>query len=378
MSWSAQRDVMAGLPVLLPAVARHGLPGATQAPPLEPIDQSVWAHLMYLVRHQRITGLLVSAVLDGALPATGAQLEEAQLAHRASMVTALALEATLVRTAAILDEAGIDYRVLKGSGVAHLDFPDPSLRSFGDVDLLIRPGQYDDAVRVLVAVGHQRRFPEPRPGFDRRFGKGSCLVGPDGHEIDLHRTLAMGPFGLRVDLADLWRRSSTFELAGHPFHALGPEERFLHACFHAVLGDHPPRLVSLRDVAQMHLTRPLDVDIILGLSSSWGADAVVSRAIHLAAETLGLHGDGPLTRWAVEFAPDQRERKFLAVYSGAPRSYAAKSFAAIRAIPGVRDKAAFVFSLALPTRGYLKQRRQRQTRRWLRGLMEVWRARRLG
>ncbi len=119
---------------------------------------------MACIKHERIPGLLVRAILDGALAATPEQTEEAVLAHRASMVTALALEATLIRTAAVLQGAGIDYRVLKGTGVAHLDYPDPSLRSFGDVDLLVRSSQFDAAVEALVAVGHRRRFSEPRPG----------------------------------------------------------------------------------------------------------------------------------------------------------------------------------------------------------------------
>ena len=358
------------------ALAGHGLPGATLPLPDEPLEPAEWNHVIEFARWERITGLLVSAILDGGLPATVEQVEEAHLAHRASMVTALALEATLVKTAALLDRAGVELRVLKGTAVAHLDYPSPRLRSFGDIDLLVRSSQYDEAVEVLVAAGHRRNFPEPRPGFDRRFGKGSCLIGPAGHEIDVHRTLAMGPYGLRVNLDELWHRSSSFELAGQPFRSLGPEERFLHACFHAALGDSPARLTSLRDVAQMHLARPLDVDLTLRLSSSWAADAVVARAVRQATETLGLRRDTPLSRWALEFTPNRRDQQFLAVYSGAPRSYAAKSFAAVRAISGIRDKAAFVFSLALPSRSYLKQRDESARRRWRRGLTEVRRSRR--
>ena len=150
-------------PALGPAVAAHGLEGATLALPEVPVEPPVWAHLVAGAGHERITGLLVRAILDGALPATSEQTEEAGLAHRASMVAALALEATLVGAAALLEGAGIDHRVLKGTGVAHLDYPDPALRSFGDVDLLVRSSQFDDAVEVLVAVGHRRKFPEPRP-----------------------------------------------------------------------------------------------------------------------------------------------------------------------------------------------------------------------
>lgn len=363
-------------PALAPAVAAHGLEGATLALPEVLVEPPVWAHLIASAQHERITGMLVRTILDGALPTSPEQAEEAALAHRASMVTALALEATLFRTAALLEETGIDHRVLKGSGVAHLDYPDPALRSFGDVDLLVRSSQFDAAVEALVAAGHRRKFPEPRPGFDRRFGKGSCLVSPAGYEIDLHRTLAMGPYGVGIRLDDLWGRSTTFELGGRQFNALGPEERFLHACFHAALGDKTPRLASLRDVAQMQLARPLDPDLTRRLSSSWGADAVVARAMRMAADVLGLESDGPLARWAKGFSPSRRDQRSLAVYIGPTPTYAAKSFAAVRAIPGIRAKAAFVFTLALPERRYLELRRERLTRRWMRGLTQVLRARR--
>ena len=360
---------------LLAAVAAHGLPG-TLALPDAPLDPSRWSGLLAATRNERITGLLVRAILDGALPATPEQSDEAGRAHRASMATALILEATLVTVGRLLGEAGVDYRVLKGPGVAHLDYPDPALRSFGDIDLLVPSTRFDLAVEALVAVGHQRRYPEPRPGFDRRFSKGSCLVSPDGPEVDLHRTLAMGPYGLRIKLDDLWHRSSIFELAGQQFHALGPEERFLHACFHAVLGDNPIRLASLRDVAQMQLARPLDVERTLRLSSSWEADAVVARAVKVAGEALGLAGNGTLTPWAAEFSPGRRDRRYLAAYLGPSATYAAKSLAALRAIPGIRDKMAFMVTLAMPDRRYLEARQEQPIQRWLRGLKQVLDARR--
>jgi hypothetical protein len=357
-------------------VASYGLPGASSRIAESPAGPAEWGRLMAVVKHERITGLLVRSILDGALPATPEQAEEAEIAHRASMATALALEALLVGTAAMLDEAGIDHRVLKGTGVAHLDYPDPALRSFGDVDLLVRSSQFDDAVEALRDTGHRRKFPEPRPGFDRRFGKGSCLVSPSGYEIDLHRSLAMGPYGMRIRLDELWCRSSTFELAGRRFHALGPEERFIHACFHAALGDKAPRLASLRDVAQMHLARPLDLDLTHRMVSAWGADAVVACAVRMARDVFGLDTKNPLDHWAVEFQPGRRDRSFLAVYTGADPTYAAKSFAAVRALPGLRDKAAFVFALALPQRSYVEQRHRGRLQRWLRGVSQVRRTRR--
>ncbi len=50
-------------------------------------------------------------------------------------------------------------------------------------------------------AGGRRRFSEVRPGFDRRWGKGACVVAADGTELDVHRTFVAGPFGLTVDLS---------------------------------------------------------------------------------------------------------------------------------------------------------------------------------
>ena len=304
---------------------------------------------------------------------TDEQAEEAFGAHRASMASALLLELTLIRLAEQLEAAGVEFRVLKGTAVAHLDYPEPSLRAFGDIDLLVRSSQFDRAIDTLTRAGHQRKFPEPRPGFDRRFSKGSCVVTPEGHEIDVHRTFAMGPFGMTVDLGDLWARSSTFQLAGRSLSALGPEERFLHACFHAALGEAVPRLTTLRDIAQMRTSGDLDLDRVSALSAAWKADAVTARALSLTADVLQLEPDD-LLRWARERTPTRRERRALAVYADPGQTYAAKSFAAVRAIPRWRDRAAFVLTLAFPRRRYLEQRQEKALRRWRRGLAQVARS----
>ena len=54
-------------------------------------------------------------------------------------------------------------------------------------------------------MGGQRDQPPARPGFDRRFGKSFTYLMPGGVEVDVHRTFVMGPFGLTIELDDLWR-----------------------------------------------------------------------------------------------------------------------------------------------------------------------------
>ena len=185
---------------LVTAVAGYGLPAAGPAgrgghdhvlgPPLvRPLDarlpDGVWTALLAHCRSQRVTGFLALAVREGALPTRPDQAKEADTAHREAMSTVLVLERLLLDTADLLTGEGIAVRALKGSSVAHLDYPAPELRSFGDVDLLVRSEQFDDAVAALGRAGHRRRFPQPRPGFDRRFSKGTSFVTDMGTEIDL-------------------------------------------------------------------------------------------------------------------------------------------------------------------------------------------------
>lgn len=359
------------------AVAGHGLPGQTANWPKVALEDRTWTGLFSCIKDQRLSGFAMQAIADGSLPVTARQGSEIAEAHRWWMGVAIELERTLLRTVERLDAAGIDYRILKGSAVAHLDYPDPALRSFGDVDVLVPAEQFDAAVELLVSSGHRRRYPQPRPGFDRRFGKGSALVTADGHEIDLHRTFAMGPFGLRIDLDDLWRRAAPFPLASRPVLALPLEERFLHACFHAALGDPVPRLTPLRDVAQMLLCQPLDPDVVDRLTSRWDAAPVVARAVTAAAEVFGLDDANQRVAWSAQYRPSRAQRRAMAVYVDPEQTYAAKAFASLTAIQGFRNRLDYSLALAFPERDYVDPRHGSRLRRWRRGVSQVLRTPRL-
>lgn len=340
------------------ATASYGLGGSLPLPSA-PLDAASWAALVGYCVDQRIPGHLLQAALDGALPTTDEQLAAAQEAHLGTMWTALHIERALLQVADMLDAAGVDFRVLKGSACASLDYPDRSLRAFGDVDLLVTSEQFDTAAAALAAHGVRRCFAEPRPGFDRRFSKGASFVTIGDVEIDLHRTFVLGPFGLHIDLRDLWLTSSPFEIGGRTLHALGREERFMHACYHAALGQSVPRLVPLRDIAEMLIFGDLDEARVHELISRWAAAPVIARAVRLAWETLGVTVAVPLSAWALAYQPGPRERRALSVYTSGRNSYSAKSWAALRAIPRVRDRVAFVSALTFPQQSYLEDHQQR-------------------
>lgn len=357
-------------------LAARGLPGApSAAPPGVPPSAPSWRALRTFIAHHRLTGLATAAVAAGELTLTPAQADELAADHVAATAVAAHLERVLVEVSDLLSAGGIAHRVLKGPALARLDYPAAQLRSFGDIDLLVAADDLDAAVRVLGRLGGRRRFPEPRPGFDRRFGKGTCVVLPDGTEVDLHRTLASGPYGMTIDLRDLWSSTSVVDLHGRRLEALDATARLLHACVHASLGNHPPRLLALRDVAQVWLANTPDLSDLLARARRWGVTAPVARAVSAAWETLRLSGGGALPAWAATYRPNARDEALLAVYERTGPRYAAQAVATLRVLPGVRSRAAYVRALAAPSRAYLAGRHRNRAQRLAGGLRSIRRSR---
>lgn len=355
----------------LRTVAAFGLPGSELAFPQDVISDAAWTMLLADGRRERLIGFLAAAAQDGALPLRESQFAAAVDAHEQAMWLSLTLERKLLEAVDVLAGMNVDVRVLKGSAVAHLDYAQAGLRPFGDVDLLVRSDQFDAAVTALSAAGYRRRHPEPRPGFDRSFSKGTSFVAPDGHELDLHRTFVMGPYGLSIDLDDLWLDGATFHVAGRSLSALSSEARIMHAAYHAVLGDWPPRLLAQRDLAEMVLFGDFDEVALRAMSHRWRGDAVLARAVHMTWETLQLADVTALSTWASRYEPEARDRRALAVYNNSHNNYAAKSLAAVHAIPRLRDRAAYLGALLFPQSTYLEGRHNGLAHRLRHGVRAV-------
>ncbi len=355
----------------LAAVAAHGLVAAAPTVPVEPLDEPAWRKLLAAARSGRLTGLLAAAVDAGSWPATDEQAEQAFAAQAEAMATVVRLEQLLLDVVDRLETEGISVRALKGSAHAHLDYPDPSWRSFGDVDLLVRAADVERARDVLLAAGGGRRYPEPRPGFDRRFGKGMCIVTPTGDEVDVHRTLCLGPFGLTIDLDELFAGSERFGLGGRELTALDPPRRFLHACVHAAAGRAVPMPAALRDVAQTVPGTEVGRADALALAERWQIGVLVRRAVHATARSLAWAPPPDLVATIDARPPSRLDRSRLATYTGGGRSSATMALSSVRAVRGVRGKAAYALAVAWPTK---VDRTTRRTR-WRHGV-EAWRRRR--
>ena len=96
---------------------------------------------------------------------------------------------------------------------------------------------------------------------------------------------------------------------------------------------------------------PVDTGRVWSLSRSWGADAVISRAISVAWKTFELE-ETDLSRWADSYVPSTADRRALRTYLDPEMGFAARSFASLRVLPGPVSKARFAYALAFPDRDY--------------------------
>jgi Uncharacterised nucleotidyltransferase len=353
---------------VLVGLAGYGLPGASSAFPDGVLDDDVWDAVFSEVYRQRLTGHLVHAIDDGALTVKDTQEAAALDVHERALALALVLEQLLLTTMRRLDRRGVAARVLRGPAVAHTVYPEPGLRSFADIDLLVAGADYDAMLALLCTNGARRRFREPRRGFERRFGKGVCLEVSGGLEIDVHRTLVAGPFGLAIDADALFENSARFRLGGQALEGLDAEDRLLDACVHATLDWKQPRLAALRDVAQMILCSPLAVARVRDRCRQWRCGIVVQRAIGMAWDAFGLASTPELVGWARSYEPTRFERDALQAYVGRDRSFAGQAVAGLQAIDGFWRKATYATSFLFPSREYIRTRDGSYIRRGARAL----------
>jgi hypothetical protein len=160
-------------------------------------------------------------------------------AHRYWTLNAMALRAELSACCGLLASHGLAPIALKGAFLAWHAYPDPALRPLRDLDLLMAPGELDEAFALLRASGYARGTTEAaaQASNDRaaRTKHLEPLISPRGNVIELHGQLweADGSLDHRLPQADATAiRARAFALDGTWFCA--PEDLLAHLIIHAV------------------------------------------------------------------------------------------------------------------------------------------------
>jgi hypothetical protein len=226
-----------------------------RAPLPTPLDEPLWDELTAFVVTERITGILAHAIAGG-LPVTGRQQQHAQSLHHAAVVTDLRVERALLTLAEQLDAAGSRWRVIKGVAAARQLHRTPEVRSTGDVDVLVHPADYPQALEAIRTGGDVAQdYPAHGPASARQAG-GHTFVTASGIELDVHRAVR-GPlarFAIPTDI--LFSEAASIEVQGKQLQIPPVPVVVLHAMLHlAKDGGKPGSSARLSTLADLMVAR---------------------------------------------------------------------------------------------------------------------------
>ena len=344
------------------SVGAWGLPGAAFGAPDRPLDADSWRRFTGLLGLHRIWGILANAIAAGDWPATDEQYAEAAEREAAFAGAMIALDRTLLEVAEHLERAGINWRLLKGPAAAQHLWANRWLRPYSDIDVLVPGEDFDDAVAELIGgFGAQRTKPDPAPGYESRVGKGTGALLPSGVEVDLHRMIMSGSFGVRIPAGALFADPLAVDLPWAPLPTsdeagvrspsgvphiptLAAEALFVHSCFHAVTTNDARRLVALRDIAEGLAV--VDRDALTALAQGWGCGVAVAQAVRRAVVTFALRRSDPLIAWANAYRAPPAERLRWVSYSGRhPSRHLLESSLVVWHLDGWADRLLYVRGL---------------------------------
>lgn len=213
----------------------------------------------------------------------------------------LFLTQKLIETVRILEEAGIPALPFKGPTLAMQTYGNLALRQYADLDILVQPKHFDEAVKVLSKKEFE---PTAKINWLKRnilfFNnkKDIVLVGQDKIvRVELHWKLSGAHFAMPVEINDLWNRLEKLNLGGTKLNALPFKDLFVFLCLHG--SRHAwERLAWLSDLHELILItessgKEIDWVEIQQHAKNLGCEKVVELGLFLVYKFFNLTTNYP-------------------------------------------------------------------------------------
>ncbi len=208
------------------------------------------------------------------------------------------------------NDNGIKVILLKG---AMMQFIYPAgLRPFTDMDLLIKREKLDCVQKILSKLGYARRAPRVQSGFVDFAGEVNYVkedILPV--MIEPHWLLAPSyPYGEKICMNRLWRRSEKVDFLGVETRILAPEDSLMHFCLH-FFKHHHSGCHSVCDITEIlyRYGDRIDWDMFLTNVIDSGLALPVNFSLQKAARLF----KAPVPDWVAEkflhYHPVRRERR---------------------------------------------------------------------
>jgi hypothetical protein len=272
------------------AVARAFLEGHPLRHAVRAIAALDWDAMIARAENERLAPILYVALRGGAAPA--AVLARLRASWMGAECQQLLAGKQLRDIIGAFDAGGIESIVLNGPALAASYYPDPALRPFIDLDILVRREDRERALAILLARGYAHEI----PGRSLEHVPASYLAPPGGSgllPIDLHwECVAQSAGGRAAEQAaeEIWSRAVPAPTWGQGARTLAPEDLLIYlaanfAIHHTLTG--ALWQLDLALVLRRH-RGTLDWDAIAARARRWGAASAVYFGLRSVGDHLGV------------------------------------------------------------------------------------------
>jgi hypothetical protein len=246
-----------------------------------------WARLLGLAEEHGVTGHLASCLRDlGGTKVPPEVWQRLVECRRAKTFFTLQLTAELFRILEFFTSEGIGALLAKGPILAVRAYDDPAIRSYGDLDLLVRQRDIRRATELMSAAGYAPAV--PLSAIDSGKIPGQYLFSkPDSKLIvELHNDYTLRYFPRRLPLEDFFERQVRVRLDGREAPALSVEDELVLICIHGAK-HFWERLMWIADVAAL-VSRQTDIDWerVADSARAVGAERMLRTGLRLASDLL--------------------------------------------------------------------------------------------
>ena len=268
-----------------------------------------WPRLLLLAREHGVLGQLSTCTSDRDAFAISSEIKQALAEHRrAQNFLTLRLTGELFRVLELFKQNEIRALVVKGPVLAVEAYADPGMRSYGDLDLLVRQRDIQRATELLMASSYQTTVSLDAIRAGKIPGQYLFCKRDANLLVELHNDLTLRYFPRPLPIEDFFARQICVSLDEHEVPAPSLEDHLLLICVHGAK-HFWERLGWIADVAGM-VSQQASIDWKRARTSAKAVEAncLLDTGLRLAMDVLraelpepiaaGVRGDAAAARLA--------------------------------------------------------------------------------
>lgn len=200
------------------------------------VNELDWDYVLKLSNRNSITPLVTQNLENFSDQLPKAVWERLLKSRHVILQRNMFLIGKLVEVVRTLEENGIPTMPFKGPLLALQAYGDVGFRSYGDLDILVKPENLRKAVAILEEFSYWPISTSKLPNrWELLKGKRKdiYLRSEDGRvNLELHWKLSGSHFDLPIVTEVLWSRLHEIEIAGQKIKTLGFDDLLIYLCLH--------------------------------------------------------------------------------------------------------------------------------------------------